>query len=111
MTKTNPARVRPDQDGWGAFVDRTAESVRVVVRDWDVNVSVLLDDNGEVRVRVYDPRDPFSPIATMFRGNVYEVLADTPPLSSAERDTIKWLRNAMKLDEAVEDVFDDEDES
>lgn len=108
MTKAN--RVHRSSDGWGAIVERTAESVSIVVRDWDVHVSMLFDHRGELRVRVYDPRDPLSPIVTMLAGNAYEALADAPPLTPEQREKVKQLNDAIELMKAVEDVFDSDND-
>lgn len=58
----------------GVAVDRTAESATTVLRDWDVHVTTILDDQGEVRVRAHDPRTLDAGV-TMLRGNAYRALA------------------------------------
>ncbi len=69
-------------------IDRTAESATAVLRDWDVHVTTILDDQGEVRVRAHDPRTLDAGV-TMLRGNAHRALAARhympPPVrSSAE---------------------------
>ncbi len=56
-------------------IDRTAESATAVLRDWDVHVTTILDDQGEVRVRAHDPRTLNAGV-TMLRGNAHRALSD-----------------------------------
>lgn len=58
----------------GVAVDRTAESATAVLRDWDVHITTILDDQGEVRVRAHDPRSLDAGV-TMLRGNAHRALA------------------------------------
>ncbi len=58
----------------GVAIDRTAESATAVLRDWDVHVTTILDDQGEVRVRAHDPRTLDSGV-TMLRANAHRALA------------------------------------
>ncbi len=67
-------------------IDRTAESATAVLRDWDVHVTTILDDQGEVRVRAHDPRTLDAGV-TLLRGNAHRALATRhympPPVRSS----------------------------
>ncbi len=58
----------------GVVIDRTGESATAVLRDWDVHVTTILDDQGEVRVRAHDPRTLKAGV-TMLRGNAHQALS------------------------------------
>ncbi|MDQ3931779.1 MAG: hypothetical protein M3252_02935 [Actinomycetota bacterium] len=70
----------------GVALDRTAESATAVLRDWDVHITTILDDQGEVRVRAHDPRSLDAGV-TMLRGNAHRALAARhylpPPIGPA----------------------------